>query len=747
MKMLFVVLMVFFLSYNAFAQNITGKVEDLGKHPIPNVAVVLYKTIDSSYIAGTITSEDGSFTLHKTSTNCQLFLRVSSLGYKSEARTIAEDSLGTIMLAEDSKMLEGVTVIGNRIVNNANGYSLQLQNTGLENSSTAQDVFAFLPGMSIEQNRINLMGKQPVIYVNGMKITSQNELAALSPKRIAKIEVRYFSVGEGANKASGTIWITTKKEINGGFSGYLQESVSEMPKYGHIFDSPTFVFDASLERLSMNYYAIYSHQKLLEDVKNEYKYDSGDELSYDSRTRSWSNVFANRLNLSYELSKKSTIALSEYIGNTDVKNRQFNNYISIHGPQYDFTQQTVAKYILATDDKGSNFEITADFLGNKQHQTQKETVGTENSSSNYMGKKTSMYRVAPKLTDKVTNGNELQLGLNYQYIQSSDETEAQENKMDGYISSAYINYSGSVKNIMYALGLTWQYNHMEVSSNGDKSSYSGNYLCPQANLMWMLNRKTNTMLALMYQRTVESMPYSVLSAYRNYSTPNHYTTGNASLRTPNDHQLMLRFALGRHLVFTWMYERIEDDIYFDHGIDEQNPSITWSRPENANYNQVVGARVEYTVDPTKWWKIKLQSAIQQTRFSTLVQTVTGKYCGKFWFNNIFEFSQTFGATFKAYWETGTSFENYSWRPVGNIATSLWKTACKEKLRFAFNSTIWARGRKAKIVGEGYTSFYANTTKNTSFDITITWNFRGGKKVKQCSNAESIQEFQSITEKK
>ncbi len=747
MKKLVVVLMAFFISYNVFAQSILGKVEDLSKHPIPNAAVVLYKTIDSSYIAGTITLEDGSFTLHKTSTDCQQFLRVSSLGYKSETITIAEDSLGTIMLAEDRKMLEGVTIIGNRIVNNANGYSLQLQNTGLENSSTTQDVFAFLPGMSIEQNRINLMGKQPIIYVNGMKITSQNELAALSPKRIAKIEVRYFSVGEGANEASGTIWITTKKEINGGFSGYLQESVSEMPKYHHILDSPVFVFGANLERLSMNYYAIYSHQKLLEDAKNEYKYDSGDELSYDSRTRSWSNVFANKLNLNYELSKKSTIALSEYIGNTDIKNRQFINYISIHGPQYDFTQQTVAKYILATDDKGSNLEITADFLGNKQHQTQKETVGTENTSSNYMGKKTYMYKVAPKLMDKSTNGNEVQLGLSYQYIQSSDETEAQENKMYGHIPSAYINYSGSMKNIMYAFGLTWQYNHMEVSSNGGKSSYSGNYLCPQANLMWMLNRKTNTMLTLMYQRTVESMPYSVLSAYRNYSTPNHYTTGNTSLRTPDNHQLMLRFALGRHLAFTWMYERIEDDIYFDHGIDEQNPSVTWSRPENANYSQVVGARIEYIADPTKWWKIKLQSAIQQIRFSTPTQTVTGKYCGKFWFNNIFEFSQTYGAIFKAYWETGTSFENYSWRPVGNIATSLWKTACKEKLRFTFNSTIWAKGRKTKTVGEGYTSCYANTTKNTSFDITITWYFRGGKKVKQCSNAESIQEFQSITEKK
>ncbi len=746
MKKLFVILMSFFFSCSIFAQDITGTVEDLSKHPILNATVVLYKMADSSYIAGTVTKEDGSFFLRKTS-DSPLFLKVSSLGYKSVVRALTEDSLGTIMLEEDSKMLGDITVVGNRIVNNANGYSLQLQNTGLETCSTAQEVFAFLPGLSVEKNMINLMGKQPVIYVNGLKITSQDELAALSPKRISKIEVSYFSVGEGANEASGTIKIYTKKEVDGGFSGYLQESISEMAKYGHVYDSPTFVFEASLGRLTLNYYAIYSHQKMLEDAKNEYKYNSGEELSYNSSTRSWSNAFVNRLNLSFELSKKSTLALSEYIGNIDVRNRQYSDNVYIHGPQYNFTQQTVAKYILATDDKGSSFEITADYLGNKQHQSQYETYGTECVSSNHVGKKTNMYRVAPKFVNIATNGNELKFGLDYQYIHSQDETEGQENKMNGYIPSAYINYSGAAKRFMYAFGLTWQYNHMNVDSNGEKSSYSGNYFCPQANLMWMLNPKKNTMLALMYQRTVESMPYSVLSAYRNYSTPNHYTTGNTSLRTPNDHQLMLRFSLDRHLAFTLMYDRIEDDIYFAHGVDEQSPSVTWSKPENANYNQAVGVRVEYTITPTKWWKTKLQSAVLQHRFSSPEQTISGKCCGKFWFNNNFNFSQTFGGYFKAYWETGTSFENYSWRPVGNIAASLWKTACKEKLRFAFESTIWAKGRKSATNGVGYTSFYANTTSSTSFDFTVTWNFSGGKKVKQRSNAESIQEIKSITEKK
>lgn len=748
MKKTLILFMLLAFVYNVLAQDIKGKVEDSGKHPVPHATVVLFQTADSAFVAGTTTQEDGSFTIQQVSSKMPLSLKVSSLGYKSVLKTLVNNQVGTILLEEDSKMLGSVTVTGNRIVNNANGYSLQLQNTGLEKSNTTLDVFAFLPGMSVENKKINLMGKQPIIYVNGVKIISQDELAALSPRRIEKIDVSYFSVGEGANEAGGTIKITTKKEVDGGFSGYLQESVSEMAKYGHVYDSPILVFNASIGRLSMNYYAVYSHQKLFEDAKYRYKYDSGDDLTYISRTRSWSNSFTNRLNLSYELSKKSTIALSEYIGNTDTRNRQYNDNIYIHGPQYDFTQQTVAKYTLVTDGKGSNFEVTADYLGNKQRQTQYEAFATgENTSSSHVGKKTNMYRIAPKFVEKTANGSELNFGLDYQYIHSSDETEGQQNEMKGYIPSAYVNYSGSMKNFMYAIGLTWQYNHMDVNSNDAKSSYSDNYLCPQANLMWMLNAKKGTMLALMYQRSVDNMPYSVLSAYRNYSTPNHYTTGNTSLRTPSDHQLMLRFALDRHLAFSLMFDRIKDDIYFAHGVDEQDPNITWSKPENANYNQLMGARVEYTISPVKWWKTKLQSAIIKLRFSSPEQIVNGKCCGKFWFNNNFNFSQTFGADFKAYWETGTSFENYSWRPVGNVAASLWKTACKDQLRFAFNSTIWARGRKTRTLGEGYTSFYANTTKCTSFDFTVTWYFKGGKTVKQRSDAESIQAFKTITEKK
>ena len=68
MKKLFsvaLVLVATMFANMAIAQNITGKVLDEQNQPFPYVNVLLQKA-DSSYIAGTITAEDGTFTLKST---------------------------------------------------------------------------------------------------------------------------------------------------------------------------------------------------------------------------------------------------------------------------------------------------------------------------------------------------------------------------------------------------------------------------------------------------------------------------------------------------------------------------------------------------------------------------------------------------------------------------------------------------------------------------------------------------------
>ena len=118
-----------------------------------------------------------------------------------------------------------------------------------------------------------------------------------------------------------------------------------------------------------------------------------------------------------------------------------------------------------------------------------------------------------------------------------------------------------------------------------------------------------------------------------------------------------------------------------------------------------------------------------------------------WWNNNFNFTSTFVGSLNGYWEIGTSFDNYYWQPVGNVNASLWKSFYNDRLRLSLQSNIWAKGRKSRTEGEGYTSFYHNATKPTSFTFSLTWSFSGGKNVRQRMEATGIQQYNKIEEKK
>lgn len=751
-KVVLMSLMTIF-SLHPFAQGIVGRIVDDKGRAIAKANVILLSVTDSSLVAGTSSADDGTFSI--VSNAQKGILVVSFLGYENAYKPINGGDVCTIVMKEARNELDNIVVTGSRIVNNANGYSFRPKGSGLESVKSVQDLLAFLPAITVTEDKIKLLNKTPAIYVNGIKITSQNELESIAPQRIENIGVDYFSIGEGVSDKGGVIRITTKKETDGGYSGYLREQIMEMTSYGHVSDTPTLVIDASLGKCTFNYYTIYSHRKLLEDATYSYSYNTGVWINMNSATRSWTRDISGRLNASYEIGKCSTIAISEYIGNDDIKNNmqgsvesggnEESQSVCLFGPESTFKQQTVGKYIYNFDERGTNFEVSADYLYQNYHFSQYENGRESLLSESRTWEHTNMFSIAPKYTKLYAGEKKLYVGAGYQHINYNDENGNVGNIVKIDIPSAYINYSGTLKNLMYAIGVTFQHNRMTVNTEQSFTIFEDTYICPQANLMWTIDPKRGTMLTIMYQRGVDNMPYSVVNGYKNYSTPTHYTTGNPSLRTPSDQQLTARISFNRHIALMLMYDREDDAIYYDHGVDDDN--TTWSKPQNANYEQVVGVRTEITCVPAKWWNTKVQAGIQQLRFASPKETVNGKCCGKLWWNNTFNFSSTFGSTLNAYWETGTSFENYSWRPVGNLRMSMWKSFLKKRMRLSLESTICTRGRKSMTIGDGYISRYHNITRPTSFTFSVTWNFSGGNNVHQRIEAESIQHYDKIEEHK
>lgn len=113
-----------------------------------------------------------------------------------------------------------------------------------------------------------------------------------------------------------------------------------------------------------------------------------------------------------------------------------------------------------------------------------------------------MFQFYPKYMHKFNGGKELVAGADYQFIAYNDETDGLRNNADAHSASAYANFSGVVKMVMYSAGLTLQYDRMSVHTAEETTLFDDVYLCPQVNLMWMINPQKGRMLGFMYQCTV-----------------------------------------------------------------------------------------------------------------------------------------------------------------------------------------------------------------------------------------------------
>ena len=168
MKKFILILITSIVVIQVSAQNIRGKVVDNNNSPLVGANVLLLSKVDSTYIAGTTTDNNGTFFLSSQSNGD--ILMFSYIGYYNMYHTLKGENVGTVKMQENTQMLDAVTVTASRIVNKAQGYSIRPSGTGLENCNSSQEMFAFLPGISVSNDKIMLLDKLPVVYVNGVKI-------------------------------------------------------------------------------------------------------------------------------------------------------------------------------------------------------------------------------------------------------------------------------------------------------------------------------------------------------------------------------------------------------------------------------------------------------------------------------------------------------------------------------------------------------------------------------------------------
>ncbi|MBR6279551.1 MAG: carboxypeptidase-like regulatory domain-containing protein, partial [Bacteroidales bacterium] len=210
MKKILLTILVVFFSVTTFAQTITGVVFSENNSPVSFANAVLMAA-DSSFVSGTITDENGKFSIAKNPK--AKFLTVSCLGYETKILSV-NDTFEKIVLKVSDTELEEVTVSAGlpktRIKDGA--MVTDVQNTLLTKVGSTERMLGKIPGVIRTNDGFEVFGKgKPEIYINGVKMRDNNELESISPENIKNVEVITNPGAQYDAEVKAVIRITTLK--------------------------------------------------------------------------------------------------------------------------------------------------------------------------------------------------------------------------------------------------------------------------------------------------------------------------------------------------------------------------------------------------------------------------------------------------------------------------------------------------------------------------------------------------------
>lgn len=293
------------------AQQVTGKVMDTNNNPIPFANVMLLNAKDSSFIAGTVTKDDGSFSL-EANDNGNL-LKVSSIGYETKLIPLNSNNSVDICLDELVKSINEVVVKGSlpqyRAV--AGGLNIDIHNSMLKDVGTANDVISLLPGVEGSNGNFTVFAKgKPEIYINNRKVQNNNELKYLKSNEIKSIDIITSPGAKYNSEVTSVIRIRTIKNTTDGL-GVTAFSREEYARKLTTYDDASVTYHTG--GLEVTGALSFANDYSAEDGSiNDDIQSNGNDINILQVCPSavWSTTIGGKLGASYDIDKNNSIGLS-----------------------------------------------------------------------------------------------------------------------------------------------------------------------------------------------------------------------------------------------------------------------------------------------------------------------------------------------------------------------------------------------------------------------------------------------------
>nr|WP_295922186.1 outer membrane beta-barrel family protein [uncultured Dyadobacter sp.] len=320
--------------------------------PLPFVNVVLKTEKDSAFVTGTVTNEQGRFSLPDVATG-NYRIECVSLGYRRVQKIVTVGTLspfldlGTIGMREETQILQEVTVTDGQadgVDGKLDRKTFSLSRNISQSGGSVLQALKNLPGITAgEDGKVLLRGSDKVaILVDGRQTAltgfgSQTSLDNIPTSAIEKIEIiNNPSARYDANGNAGIINIIYKKNKQEGFNGKIgmaaglgalwvrKENLPDIrPQYRNTLKiNPSLALNYKKKKVNVFFQGDYLHTPTLN--KNEFVdryYDSGDTVRQQTKRNRSTNVITAKSGADWNFNDRNAFSVSALFSSEKILDR------------------------------------------------------------------------------------------------------------------------------------------------------------------------------------------------------------------------------------------------------------------------------------------------------------------------------------------------------------------------------------------------------------------------------------------
>lgn len=536
---------------------ISGKIMDKHEQPIGGCNILVISQRDSLDRTYTISENNGTFNLKELKKG-NYSLKISCLGYIAHSMDLILDQsidLGTITLAEDTKLLDEAVISASMVKRFADKKEYKLTNVEKGQYSSALSALEFLPKIQVlDQSVSSVDGKAVKILINGIPSTPA-DLSVISSENIAKIDyytqppIQYSNMGLGA-----VINVITKERQNGGAVGINTQNAVTTGFGNNVVN---FKYNWGNSQIGVTYninYRSYNKRRLNEEMayfvggtdyaktksgrNSPYAYEQQmAEISFNN-SKADNYLFSAKLSFNSLNRRRSSIqdimskingAESDKIGESSDKDKYISPVMDLY-----FSKSFGLRHELIMNLVGTYYKSDYDYEYKEllDEKTDFETATLINTDK-YSVIGEALYNYKMKTAT-------LYVGTRYMHNNSTQNNLPSNNQIatnEIYSCLGMAGMLGERFNYSISAGV-----NNNIFTTIENRTYNFTYFRPQVKLGYFIDQSSELMFN--YEVNTENPSVSSLTYNPYFKDPNYIFTGNPNLTPSNNHNLSLSYFKG-----------------------------------------------------------------------------------------------------------------------------------------------------------------------------------------------------------